>query len=280
MLQNTRLAKWFAELAEAGITKIRIGTKELAFFPMRVDYAFLAMLDRFNQYYPQVRLIFVLHFTHPDEFLERDSEGRFVKEASGEYRWLPEVLQSVSALSRRGNYVTMENQTPIIRAVNDDSDALRVLQSSLYAQGVNGHYFFQCRPIEGHKAFAVPLEETWAIYNRSQIGLSGVESHSRLVLSTERGKVEVCGVSGDGDDALVAFKLLRSVDRQNQGNVAIVKSNPEALWLDAYKDRVVFDPSSIIGGITSGAHSANHLSERSRTATETDHVPNHTRVKV
>ena len=46
VLNNSKLAAWFAALAEAGIESIRIGTKEMAFYPQRFDDdTFLDMLD-------------------------------------------------------------------------------------------------------------------------------------------------------------------------------------------------------------------------------------------
>ena len=41
VLSNTKLAAWLGALAEAGVESIRIGTKELAFYPQRFDDAFL-----------------------------------------------------------------------------------------------------------------------------------------------------------------------------------------------------------------------------------------------
>ena len=48
VLSNAKIAGWLAALAEAGIESIRIGTKEMAFYPKRFDDAFFAMLDRFH----------------------------------------------------------------------------------------------------------------------------------------------------------------------------------------------------------------------------------------
>ncbi len=48
------LTVWLAALAEAGIESIRLGTKEMAFYPKRFDDTFLAMMDRFHQAYPDV----------------------------------------------------------------------------------------------------------------------------------------------------------------------------------------------------------------------------------
>jgi hypothetical protein len=52
VLSNKIIGNWWASLAEAGIENIRLGTKDLAFFPDRFDRAFLDMLDGFHRNYP------------------------------------------------------------------------------------------------------------------------------------------------------------------------------------------------------------------------------------
>jgi lysine 2,3-aminomutase len=54
VLNNSKIAAWLGALAEAGVESIRVGTKEMAFYPQRFDDAFLAMLDRFHETYPDV----------------------------------------------------------------------------------------------------------------------------------------------------------------------------------------------------------------------------------
>ena len=54
VLNNAKLAAWFGALAEAGIESIRVGTKEMAFYPQRFDDTFLAMLDRFHEPIPRL----------------------------------------------------------------------------------------------------------------------------------------------------------------------------------------------------------------------------------
>ncbi len=249
VLSNSKLAAWLVELAEAGISTIRIGTKELAFFPHRFDDDFFSMLDAFNEAYPNVRLVFAVHFTHPDEFLFRDEEGAYVSaENHNRHMWLAPVENAVEQLTRRRHFISLENQTPIIRDVNDDAHLLKILQQELYAHGIGNHYYFQCRQIEGHKAFAVPVEECWQLFTDSQRHLSGVEAHARFVMSTEQGKVEVCGVSGDASDGYVVFKWHRNPGAADQrGHIAIARRNPQALWIHDYQDRVFQDPEGLIG---------------------------------
>ena len=69
VLSNRKLAVWMSALAESGIESIRIGTKEMAFYPDRFDDAFLAMLDEFHRIYPEVGLRLMLHRMRSNLFL-------------------------------------------------------------------------------------------------------------------------------------------------------------------------------------------------------------------
>ena len=151
---------------------IRIGTKEMAFYPDRFDDAFLGMLDRFHETYPQVGLHMMVHFEHPDEFLQRDAEGNYVEDAQGFKQWVPETGKAMRGLVSRG-WLTVENQSPIIKDINDDPDALRILQREFKRAGGENHYFFCGRDIVAYNAFNVPIERAWQILNESQKGPVG-----------------------------------------------------------------------------------------------------------
>jgi len=248
VLSNTNIAAWLSALAEAGIEQIRIGTKELAFFPDRFDSAFFDMLDAFHSSYPGVKLRMMIHFNHPDEFLEKDDAGRYIDDPEGGLKWLDNTKRAVMALGSRG-WLTIDNQAPIIKGINNDPDALRIMQRELRRNRVENHYFFCGRDIVGHKAFNVPIEEAWRILNESQKGLSGVEGHARLSITHYKGKTEVVavtkkpllGVAG-GENGVIIFKLLRSAkDAPLKGLVAIAGRNPGAIWFSGYTDRVIFD---------------------------------------
>ncbi|MHA1539990.1 MAG: KamA family radical SAM protein [Alphaproteobacteria bacterium] len=240
VLPNKKLARIWSALAEAGISKIRVGTKELAFYPERFDDNFFNMLDAFHASYPHVRLNFIVHFTHPDEFLEQDENGEYIEIGGDYYQWSSIVDNAVKRLAER-HFIYMCNQTPIIDSVNNDPNALHRLQREMFKHRVENHYFFQCREIEGHRAFAVPVEESYKIFNDSQKGLSGVETHAKFALSTEYGKMEFS--TGNG---FVILKIQRSPgDAETRGNLIIAKSNPEALWLSGYKDRIIYDETGI-----------------------------------
>ena len=252
VLPNSKLAAWLAALAEAGIESIRIGTKEMAFFPERFDPTFLAMLDQFHTTYPDVGLRMMLHFNHPDELLAKDRDGNYIEESSGILKWHPETKRAMEGLTSRG-WISVENQSPIIKGINDDPDALRILQRAMKRMGANNHYFFCGRDIVAHQRFNVPIETAWHILNESQKGLSGVETHARLSITHYKGKTEVVAVTNEplpgfagSEFGVVIFKILRSAaDAPDRGKVCIVGRNPDAIWFDGYADRVLFDEAGL-----------------------------------
>ncbi len=252
VLNNRKIAAWLAALAEADVESIRIGTKEMAFYPKRFDDAFLSMLDRFHEIYPQVGLHMMVHFEHPDEFLQKDAEGNYVEDSQGFKQWVPDTGVAMRGLVSRG-WLTVENQAPIIKGINDDADALRILQREFKRAGGENHYFFCGRDIVAYKAFNIPIERAWQILNDSQKGLSGVEKHARLSITHYKGKTEVAAVTNEpipglkgSENGVVIFKILRNAHAApDAGKVCIVGRNPQALWFDGYDDRVLFDEAGL-----------------------------------
>ncbi len=52
-----------------------------------------------------------------------------------------------------------------MRGINDDPDALRILQREFKRAGGENHYFFLRCDIIAYKAFNVPIETAWNILN-------------------------------------------------------------------------------------------------------------------
>ena len=87
------------------------------------------------QKHPGVHINIVTHFTHPDEFLERDAEGNYKKE-NGHYVWLKPVQQALENMQGL-SFVSLENQTPIIRHVNDTVEAQHILHREIAPQAAS-----------------------------------------------------------------------------------------------------------------------------------------------
>ncbi len=252
VLGNKNIAAWLSALAEAGIESIRIGTKELAFYPDRFDTTFFDMMDRFHDIYPGVSIRMMIHFNHPDEFLKKDTDGNYLDAPEGGLQWVENTKSAIRKLRGR-HWINVDNQAPIIKGINNDPDALRIQQRELKRNGVENHYYFCGRDIIGHKAFNIPIEEAWRILNESQKGLSGIETHARLSITHYRGKTEVVAVTNEpfpglagGENGVVIMKLLRgAADAPDRGKVTILGRNPEAIWFSGYNDRVLYDEAGL-----------------------------------
>jgi len=255
VLTNHKLYEYMSAAAAADVSIVRIGTKEMAFRPERFDDAFAETLRMFHTNYPNVHVNIVTHFSHPDEFLQRTIQGRYIRQDNG-YKWLRVVEDAVMRMTSLP-FVSLENQTPMIFRVNNDAQALHLLHQELRRKNVKPKYIFQCREIEGHKAFAVPVEEAWRIYTESQKGVSDT-ARSRFAMSSEWGKLEIISVV-DGiphefssllpeelNEALhggfIIFKIHRSpYSAETQSDIVIARRNPEALWISGYEDRIIYD---------------------------------------
>ncbi len=259
VLANKVLAEWWASLADVGVEQIRIGTKELAFYPKRFDANFFDMVDRFHEAYPGVNLRYMVHFNHPDEFLQKDEHGSYIDDPEGGLVWVEDTKKAIREFGRR-EWITIDNQAPIISGINNDPDALRIMQRELKRNRVENHYFFCGRDIIGHKAFNVPIEEAWCILNESQKGLSGVETHARLSITHYKGKTEVAAVANHPipgvpgtENGFVVLKLLRgAADAPDRGKTTIVGRNPEAIWFSGYDDRVIYDEAGLYSHVPTG----------------------------
>ena len=260
VLANSNIATWWAALADAGIEQIRLGTKELAFFPRRFDDTFFDMVDKFHEAYPQTKVRIMIHFNHPDEFLLRDADGNYISEPRGGLKWIEDTQKAIHEINRR-NWITLDNQAPIINGINNNPDMLRIMQRELRRNKVENHYFFCGRDIIGHKAFNVPIEEAWRILNESQKGLSGLETHARLSITHYKGKTEVSAVTDrpltgvpGAENGFVVLKLLRSAaSAPDRGKVCLVGRNPQAIWFSGYDDRVLYDEAGLYDGVPTTA---------------------------
>ena len=137
---------------------IRIGTRVPCTLPMRVTKKLAATIKRYHPLYINT------HFNHPDEFLLKGPDGEYLTNPNGSMKWHDDTRRAMDAVVSRG-WINVENQAPIIKGINDDADALRVMQRALYRVGVGNHYFFCGRDIVAYRAFNVPIETAWNLLN-------------------------------------------------------------------------------------------------------------------
>jgi KamA family protein len=214
MLSAKRLDQILTELRAIDHVKIiRIGSKMPVFNPYRILND-PALLETFKRHSLEDRRIYLMvHFNHPRELTE-------------------EAIRAIALVHEAG--VITANQTPLLRGVNDDPAVLAELFNKLSYIGVAPYYVFIGRPTQGNRHFLVPIEEALRIFEQSRMNCSGLAKRARLVMSHATGKVHVLGRTEDQ----VYMRYHRAADPDQKGRFLVLRSNPEALWLDDYEEVV------------------------------------------
>jgi lysine 2,3-aminomutase len=210
VMSTSKLEKIISQIREIDHVKIiRIGSKMLAFNPYRIlnDPSILSLFSEYSR--PHQKIYIMAHFNHPRELT-------------------PVSLEAIGKLQRAG--VAIVNQSPIIRGVNDKTDVLTELFSTLSHNGVVPYYLFICRPTIGNKGFIVPIDEAFEIFDSARSRLAGLAKQARLCMSHKTGKIEVLGKNNGS----MFFRYHRAADPRDQGKIFSFPNDPEASWLDDY----------------------------------------------
>ena len=155
VLPNAKIAAWLGALAEAGVESIRIGTKEMAFFPERFDDTFLGDAGSLPRDVSRRGPAPDGALQPPGRVPRQGRRRRLHRGDSGFRSGSPPPKRAMEG-SSLGGWISVENQSPIIKDINDDPDALRIMQRAMKRVGAENHYFFCGRDIVAHKAFNVP----------------------------------------------------------------------------------------------------------------------------
>ena len=243
VLPNSKIGEWLAALAEAGVESIRLGTKEMAFYPERFDEAFLSMLDNFHETYPDVGLPVDDPLQPSGRVPAEGTRWRVPQNPNGSLKFHEDTKQAMEALVSRG-WLNVENQAPIIKGINDDSDALRVMQRALYRASASATTTSSAAATSSPTGRSTCRSRPRGDPSTSpRRGLSGVETHARLSITHYKGKTEVAAVTNEPipgvpgtENGVVIFKILRNaLDAPDRGKVCIVGRNPDAIWFDDYE---------------------------------------------
>ena len=214
IMSTSKLEPIIRQLREVDHIKIiRIGTKIPAFNPMRI-YNDLSLMEMFRKYSTSGNRIYIMaHFNHPRELTQQ-------------------AVRGLEFLMKAGTIVV--NQTPMIAGVNDDPQVLSELFNTLSYVGVPPYYVFHCRPTLGNKAYTLPIEEAYQIFEKARVRGSGLAKRARFVMSHDTGKIEIVGLSSKN----IYFKYQRAAEVQNTSRFMVFKRNPEAYWFDDYTELV------------------------------------------
>ncbi len=214
MLPTNKLKELISKLRQIDhVNIIRLGTKVTSYIPERIteDEELLELIKRYST--PQKRIYVMTHFDHPKEIT-------------------PKAIEACNKLIKAG--AVPLNQTPLIRGVNDNPKTLAELFKKLTSIGVGPYYVFQCRPATGNKPYAVPIEEGYRIFEDARSMCSGLSKRARFTMSHADGKFDIIALT----DELVIFKLHRAAENRDSAKILAFKRNPEAYWLDDYKELV------------------------------------------
>lgn len=123
VLSDTKLEPILAKLRSLPhIEIIRIGTRFPVVLPQRIDEEFVEMLSRYRPLWVNT------HFNHPREITR-------------------EAARACDRLQRGG--IPMNNQSVLLRGVNDDISVMKALCHGLLKIGVRPYYLYQCDPVKG-----------------------------------------------------------------------------------------------------------------------------------
>ena len=191
---------------------IRFGTRTPVTFPDRInlDDSLLELLSRYSD--KDRRIYIVTQFNHPREIT-------------------PQSIEAVDRLIRSG--VVINNQTVLLRGVNDNPGVLGELQNRLVGIGVCPYYIFQCRPVKRvKKHFQVPLAEGYRIVEEAKGMMNGHSKRFKYIMSHWTGKIEILAVMGNE----IYLKYHQTRDPRNIGKVFKKRLTPTAGWLDDLED--------------------------------------------
>lgn len=187
---------------------MRIGSKVPVIFPERIlqDKDLLSVLKRFST--PERKLYISTQFNHPRELTRK-------------------AIRAINKLLRRS--IIINNQTVLLKGVNDDPDIIADLQNKLAGIGIIPYYIFQCRPVKRVKQnFQVPLYKGYMIISKAKRKLNGHSKRFRYVMSHRTGKIEILGIIDDE----MYFRYHEARDPKNLGKLFKRKLNYTAGWLD------------------------------------------------
>jgi lysine 2,3-aminomutase len=166
LLPIARLEEVLARVrAIAHVEIIRIGSRVPCVLPQRIDAELTAMLQKYHPLWVNVQ------FNHPRECTN-------------------EAQRACDLLLRAG--IPLNNQSVLLRGVNDDLKTMRALIHKLLSLRVRPYYLFQCDPVRGTEHFRTTLRQGLALLEQLLGHTSGLAVPTFVVdLPGGGGKVPV-----------------------------------------------------------------------------------------
>ena len=188
---------------------IRIGTRVPVTLPNRLKDK--KLLNTLKKHSKSKRLYIITQFNHPKEIN-------------------PHSINAVNNLINAG--IQVNNQTVLLKQVNDDPTTLATLMNQLTTIGVTPYYVFQCRPLERVKHhFQVPICEGTRIVEEAKAKCNGLSKRFKYIMSHKTGKIEILGILDDE----IYFKYHEAKNKKNLGVMFKRQVNEKAGWLDDFE---------------------------------------------
>lgn len=192
---------------------IRFGSRTPVTLPSRFDDDELLNILREHSR-PDRRIYVVTQFNYPREITKKS-------------------IKAVDNLIKSG--VVLNNQTVLLKGVNDYPRTLAKLQNRLVDIGVNPYYVFQCRPVKRVKySFQIPICKGIDIIETAKKSCNGHSKRFKYIMSHKTGKIEILGIV----DNEIYFKYHQAKNRKNLGKIFRRKVDSKASWLDDFNVKV------------------------------------------
>ena len=146
-LPDDEIIEIVSSFKNRGLKVLRLGTRVPVTLPMRVTRELCQKLKAYSPIWIQT------HFNHPAEVTD-------------------EACEALKNLTEAG--LPINNQTVLLKGVNDDSRILEKLFRLLIQNSVRPYYLFQCDKIPGTERFWTPLETGLEIMKELRQNLSGI----------------------------------------------------------------------------------------------------------
>lgn len=144
---------------------VRIGTRFPVLLPQRITPALCAMLE---QYHP---IWLNTHFNHPKEITEA-------------------AAKSCDLLMRHG--IPVQNQTVLLKGINDNIETLRALFLNLLKIRVRPYYLYHCDNVKGVSHFVTTLKKGREVFGQLLGNTTGFAS-PQYIITTKYGKIPLTG---------------------------------------------------------------------------------------
>ena len=193
---------------------IRIGTKAVAYWPHRFvdDKDSTDTLRLFEEIVEAGRHLAIMgHYSHPSELAT------------------PVAQKAVRNILSTGAVIRC--QAPLIKHVNDDSDAWAEMIRLQVKLGCVPYYMFVERDTGAKRYFELPLDQALTIYNKAYQKVSGLGRTIRgPVMSATPGKVLVTDVTEVNGEKVFALRLVQGRKAEWTNRLFFAAYDPTAVW--------------------------------------------------